>query len=80
MTQMDADKEKDKQTHVVIGAAMAVHRQLGHGFLEPVYEEALECELVEWPILMNASLPCQFCIVANLSWLPIGRILSVSVV
>lgn len=44
---MPVETENGPRTHSIIGAAMEVHRQLGAGFLEAVYEEAMKIELAE---------------------------------
>jgi GxxExxY protein len=46
---------KDSQTHAILGAATEVHRRLGHGFLEAVYQTALAIEFAEREIVFCAE-------------------------
>ena len=41
----------------IVGAAIEVHRELGPGFLEAVYQEAIEIELRERAIPFEAQRP-----------------------
>ena len=50
------------ESYKVVGAAMNVHNILGHGFLEPVYQEALqiEFEFLQIPHQREVSLPINY--------------------
>ena len=52
-----ADLIYKDEAYEIIGAAMVVHRELGPGFLEAVYQEALELEMKERGIAFEAQKP-----------------------
>ena len=57
-----ADLIYKKESYQIIGAAMEVHRQLGNGFLEAVYQEALaiEFELRDIPFVREDKLEIKY--------------------
>lgn len=54
--------ERDQETYQIIGAAMAVHAELGCGFLEAVYKAALPIEFERRGVLYKpeACLPITY--------------------
>jgi GxxExxY protein len=50
-----SDLRKDPQTYAILGAAIETHRQLGHGFLEAVYQASLAIEFTDREIQFRAE-------------------------
>ena len=45
------------EVYSIVGCAIEVHKELGFGFLEAVYQEAMELELTQRRIPFEAQLP-----------------------
>src|SRR5437016_14237863 len=57
-----AAQTRDPRTYAIIGAAMEVHREMGCGFAEPVYQEAMAFELIDRTIAFEpqVELPVRY--------------------
>lgn len=53
----DTEKPRDRLTQQIIGAAIEVHRHLGPGLLETIYEQCLCWELGERGISYQRQIP-----------------------
>ncbi|TWH51616.1 GxxExxY protein [Sporomusa sp. KB1] len=67
--EMNSDLNMNRLTGLVIGAAVEVHRMLGPGYLESVYEEALSAEFT----MQNIPFERQKTISINYKGFPVGE-------
>ncbi len=65
----EPDEELDALAHAVIGAAIEVHRHLGPGYLEGVYEDALAVEFGLRGIVFERQKP----IAVEFKGVPVGE-------
>jgi GxxExxY protein len=54
---MESKLQHGELTEQIIGAAFEVHRELGHGFLESVYQRAMQVELLRRQIACEIEAP-----------------------
>jgi len=70
---------RDPETYAIIGAAMEVHRQLGPGFLEAAYREAMTFALANRGIPFVSEVPFRTTLTAVALRRTTGPILSATI-